>query len=147
MADAPVGGAGGPSALARGDFAAARAELERALTDAESPELHEQLARACLALDDVGAAQLHAETAYLRYREAAQPARAASAAMVVAAVHQWAGDEGAVGGWLARARRLVDEAGECVERGYLEVARFGCVVRDVDALEASAAAAIETARR
>ena len=147
MVDTSSGGAVGLPALARGDFATARGELESALAVCDAAEIRQLLAGVCLVLEDLDAAEHHAEAAYRRHREDGNPAGAAAAAMAIAAVHEWTGNEGAVNGWLARARRHVDEAGECVERGYLELARIGCVVPDVVELEASADAALETARR
>jgi tetratricopeptide (TPR) repeat protein len=49
--------------------------------------------------------------------------------------------------WLGRARRLLNEAGACVEEGYYRVARRGFEVPDVAELEADAAAALDVARR
>jgi len=135
------------SALQRGDFAAARAELEQALAAEESAEIRVNLAGVCMVLEDLDAARRHGEAAYRQFREAGSPARAAQAAITLARVCGWSGNEAAVNGWLARARRLLDEAGECVERGHLEVARLGCEVRDATALQASATVALEAARR
>jgi DNA-binding NarL/FixJ family response regulator len=147
MGETPMGTHLPPPALLRGDFFAARAELETALAQGDAPEVHQLLAGVCLVLEDLDGAQRHAEAAYRGHRDAGNPAGAAAAAILIAEVHEWRGDEAGISGWLARARRLVDEAGECVERGYLELARTGCVVPDVVELEASADVAFATARR
>ena len=49
-------------------------------------------------------------------------------------------------GWLERARRLLDEAGPCVEWGYWELARLACDRPDVVALEQAADRALYSAK-
>lgn len=147
MADPSEEGLEATSAYVRGDFAATRHELERALAQGGPPALVLQLGYVCLALDDLDEAQRHGEEAYRAFRDNGIPSAAAAAAMLVAAVHEFHGDDGGISGWLARARRLVAQAGDCVERGYLELGRNGCGVIDVTELEASAALALEVARR
>ena len=48
------------------------------------------------------------------------------------------GNAAAGNGWRARAERLLDEAGHCVEQGHYEIAVIACDRPDVDALAASA---------
>ena len=147
MTTGAAGGTAAPSALSTGSFAAARAEFEAILAGADTAETHEVLAALCLTLEDLEAARNHAEVAYRRYKEEGNWARAGAAAMIVVGVHSWSGNQAAIRGWLGRARRILDQAGDCVERGYLEVARIGCEIHDVTALQASADAALDVARR
>jgi len=147
MSTGAAGGTAAPSALSTGSFAAARAEFEAILALADTAETHEVLAKLCLVLEDLEAARNHAEIAYRRYKAEGNWARAGAAAMIVVGVHSWTGNLAAVGGWLARARRILEQAGDCVELGYLEVARIGCEIHDVTTLQASADVALDVARR
>jgi hypothetical protein len=47
---------------------------------------------------------------------------------------------------MERARRLLDEAGPCVEWGYWELARLACDRPDLEELTASASRALDVAR-
>ena len=47
------------------------------------------------------------------------------------------GNAAAGNGWRARAERLLDEAGHCVEQGHYEIAVIACDRPDIDALAAS----------
>src|SRR6202165_6352945 len=147
MSTGAGGGTAAPSALSTGSFAAARAEFEAILATADTAETHEMLARLCLLLEDLDAARNHGEVAYRAYKEDGNWARAGAAAMIVAGAHTWTGNQAAVRGWLGRARRILEQAGDCVERGYLEVDRIGCESHAVTALQASADIALEVARR
>ena len=150
MSEARVPPPAASAALLRGDFGTARVELATALAAGEageSADVHEMLATVCMLLEDTDAARRHGETAYRLCREQGDARGAAAAAIAVARVCEWTGNEAGLNGWLLRARRLLDEAGECVERGHWEVARIGCEVRDATALQASAAMALEVARR
>ncbi|HZV52283.1 MAG TPA: LuxR C-terminal-related transcriptional regulator, partial [Candidatus Dormibacteraeota bacterium] len=148
MVATPDGGLAGAFALLdRGAFAAARAAFEEALADEETAVAHEQLAVLCTVLEDLEAGRRHGERAYQMYRQAGEPRRAAIAAVVVAQVHMFLGNDAPIRGWLDRAARLLDETGPCLERGYLELAWVGCEVRDVATLERRAATALELARQ
>ena len=141
MTDAPT-----QAALRRGDFRAACAELEAAVAECPSAEAHELLAGVCLILEDIDAARRHGEAAYRLYREADKPCRAAATALHLAHLHDFCGNTPAMQGWLARARRLLDEVGPCVERGYYDLIHAGCEVRDVAELEARAGRALALAQ-
>ncbi|HZS15316.1 MAG TPA: LuxR C-terminal-related transcriptional regulator [Candidatus Dormibacteraeota bacterium] len=147
MSDAGRVPAGGSPAYLRGDFAAARAELEAALSAGDAPEVHRALAGVCLVLEDVDAARRHGEAAYRHFAAEGDGVHAAAAAIGLAQVEEWTGNEAAINGWLSRARRHLESAGECVQLGYLQVARIGCDVQDAGALQAGATAALELARR
>jgi DNA-binding CsgD family transcriptional regulator/tetratricopeptide (TPR) repeat protein len=148
MVAIPGQGLGGAFALLeQGRFAAAQVAFEEALANEETAIAHEQLAVLCTVLEDLDAARCHGERAYQMYRKVGEPRRAAIAAMVVAQVHMFSANDISAWGWLNRAARLLDEAGPCVERGYLELAWVGCEVRDVATLHRRAAIALELARR
>jgi DNA-binding NarL/FixJ family response regulator len=114
----------GRAALARGDWAAARSLFRDALGREDSPEACHGLAGATEWAGDFAAAVELYERAYRGYRargESRRPALIAGRelAFLHAAVY---GDGAVAGGWLARARRLADEAGDCPERGWVELA-------------------------
>ena len=134
-------------AFLRGDFAAARAEVEASLAATDSVPMRITLAGLCTVLEDLEAARRHGEAAYRQARAEGNAVQAAAAAIKLAQIDEWSGNEAALNGWLSRARHHLDAAGECVELGYLELARIGCDVRDAGALQASAAVALEMARR
>jgi len=52
----------------------------------------------------------------------------------VATAQRACGNDAAARGWIARAGRLLDGAGPCVERGYWELAVMSCELRDMAAL-------------
>lgn len=114
----------GRAALARGDWAQARAVLSGALERQESPEILYYLARAVEWSGDYRAAVEFYERAFTAYRargEARMPALIAGRELsfLHAAVY---GNDAVAAGWLARARGLAGEAGDCVERGWVRLA-------------------------
>ncbi len=120
---------------------------ERALVEtADAPEARLQLGIHAYAHEDFAAASEHWERAFSAFREADDLRGAAHAATFLGIVHYDAwGNESVSHGWLSRAGRLLDRAGRCVERGYLELALVACAARDVSALEESAAVALDLA--
>lgn len=86
------------------------------------------------------------EQAFREQREAGALAAAARVATLLGELH-WGGlGNASVGrGWLERARRLLDECGPCVERGYWELGRLACDRPDADEVEASARRALAIA--
>ena len=56
------------------------------------------------------------------------------------------GEPAAVRGWEQRALRVCAQLGECIERGYLAVARVACDIHDPVELHANATLALELAR-
>jgi DNA-binding CsgD family transcriptional regulator len=81
--------------------------------------------------------------------DAGEPLRAARAAFWVAMRAFSLGDAARASGWLARAQRLVDKEGDCVERGYLKlpaVLRF-TAAGDLTAARTVAAEAAEIGDR
>ncbi|GAA3160753.1 hypothetical protein GCM10010531_10410 [Blastococcus jejuensis] len=138
----------GWTALERGDWAAARPLFATALEGTDVPEAWYGLARAAEWAGDFGAAVTAYERAYSGYRargETALPALIAGRelAFLHAAVY---GNGAAAGGWLARARGLADEAGDCSETGWVELAE-AMVTDDPDAIDAHVDVATGIARR
>jgi DNA-binding CsgD family transcriptional regulator len=96
--------------------------------------------------DDLDGARATLEQAFAALRGPA-PRTAAVVAARLGELHVGSLGNEAVGrGWIERARRLVDDAGPCVERGYVELARMACDRPDVEDLERSAALALDIAR-
>jgi DNA-binding CsgD family transcriptional regulator len=138
----------GRAALDRGDWAAARAAFRAALERADTPEACHGLARAEEWAGDFEAALRLYERAFAGYRargETRLPALIAGRELsfLHAAVF---GNVAAAGGWLARARTLADEAGECPEAGWVELAE-ALATGDPDEIDAHAWAATGIARR
>jgi tetratricopeptide (TPR) repeat protein len=132
----------GASALAAGDFEGAR----KALDGAETPQARVLLGVIAYAREDFATAGEQWERAFTSFRAADDLKGAALAATYLGMLHfdAW-GNESVSHGWLSRAGRLLDRAGRCVERGYLELALVACAARDVSALEESAAVALDLA--
>jgi DNA-binding CsgD family transcriptional regulator len=138
----------GRAALARGDWAAARGAFREALSRADTPEACHGLAVAEEWAGNFEAAVRLYERAFAGYRargETRQPAVIAGRELsfLHAAVF---GNLAAANGWLARARSLADESGECVEAGWVELAE-ALATDDPDQIGAHAWAATVIARR
>jgi DNA-binding CsgD family transcriptional regulator len=110
----------GELALTRGAWDEARTHFEEAVADGAGPEALEGLATAAFFLDD-GPLVLDArERAYAGYRDAGRPVDAARAAIALAWEYRTFQSAPAIGdGWLARARRLLQDSGTTPERGWL----------------------------
>lgn len=105
------------AAFARRDWATAREQFRAA--PSLSTEDQADLATACWWLGLVEESiRSHVEV-HRRSQADGSPARAALAALLVAYCEQLRGHQDAGAGWLARARRLFDEAPGAPERGYL----------------------------
>ncbi|SNR30260.1 helix-turn-helix transcriptional regulator [Blastococcus mobilis] len=138
----------GRAALARGDWAGARSAFRAALARADTPEACHGLACAEEWAGDFDAAVRLYERAFAGYRargETRLPALIAGRKLsfLHAAVF---GNLAAAGGWLARARSLADEAGECPETGWVELAE-ALAAEDPDEIDTHAWAATGIARR
>jgi len=138
----------GRGALARGDWAAARSAFRAALARQDSPEACHGLACAEEWAGDFETAVHLYERAFAGYRargEVRLPALIAGRELsfLHAAVF---GNSAAAGGWLARARSLADEAGECPEAGWVELAE-ALATGDPDEIDAHAWTATGIARR
>jgi DNA-binding CsgD family transcriptional regulator/tetratricopeptide (TPR) repeat protein len=93
------------------------------MADRERPLAVEDLERLATAAHLVGRDADSAEImarAHHEYLAAGNPVRAARCAFWVALPLMFKGETAQAGGWLSRARRLLDDGGyDCVERGYL----------------------------
>jgi DNA-binding CsgD family transcriptional regulator/thioredoxin-like negative regulator of GroEL len=136
------------AALARGDWQDARAAFRAALAHADTPEACLGLARAEEWAGDFDAAVRLYERAFAGYRargEIRLPALIAGRELsfLHAAVF---GNLAVASGWLGRARSLADEAGECAEAGWVELAE-ALATDDPDEIDAHAWVATQIARR
>ena len=137
----------GRSALARGDWAVARARFEQAARGTASGEVLDGLAQACFSEGNYAGAIDAAERACAAFRAEGSDARAALCARFVSYLY-WVvhGDGAASSGWLARAVRLAEAAGDCPERARIELTR-ATVTGDAAARERHLTAAVEIAQR
>jgi len=123
-------------------------DLLAALADHDTPELHlaTGMVQYLHAAFDDGAA--HLERAFLDFKAAGRPRRAAVAAVHLTRLHHdGIGNAATANGWLARARRLLADDEDCVERGWVALATVGCSRPDADQLERDAALSLDLARR
>ena len=135
------------AARAWGDAYAALSEADRETT-LEPLDL-ELFATAAYMLgrDDEWAAVL--ERAHQRYADAENRRRAAYCAGWVGVNHLLRGQVGPATGWLARAQRLLEDEGDCVERGYALIPDIfrNAAAGDWEAAAASAGRAAATGAR
>lgn len=137
--------AAGSEALASGDLAGATAAFTAA-AEVGNPLGHLQLGKLCYADDRLSEARSHWETAYRGLRDGGDLRAAASCAILLVDLHASAlGNVAAGRGWAGRASRLLDQVGACVEWGYLQLAKVGCDVPDIESVERSASSALEMA--
>jgi DNA-binding CsgD family transcriptional regulator len=114
----------GEEALQGGDWEAARAAFEEALRHAGTARAHEGLARALWWSHDTDGAISQMERAYAAHREDSDARAAAACALWLAREFKAAyGHDAVSGGWLARAERLLREAGDVPELGWLALSR------------------------
>jgi hypothetical protein len=111
-------------ALARGSWWEARAEFERAIEGGAGPEAYEGLAMTAFFLDEASLVFDARERAYAGYREAGRAVDAARVATALAWDYRIFRGQAAIGdGWLARARRLLQDVGPTAEQGWLRSGR------------------------
>ncbi|MDQ1384715.1 MAG: hypothetical protein QOG65_2094, partial [Actinomycetota bacterium] len=123
------------SAFGRGDFALAAGDLRMTLDLEESAPARRLLGAIAYADDDFEGARREWEQAFAGLRAAGELRAAALVATDLAELHgNTLGNAAAGNGWIARARRLLDRAGPCVEWGYLELALMACERVDIDDL-------------
>ncbi len=136
----------GLAAFMSGDLDTSKASLTSATEAADLPMAHMLLGALAFADEDLPECQRQWEEAFRLFKESGDQRGAARAATSLGGLHHDAyGNEAASRGWLSRASRLLEREGRCVERGYLELALVACSVRDVSALEESAAVALDLA--
>src|SRR3954453_17724978 len=100
----------GWDAIAAADFESARSCFERALARGESAEALDGLSQAIHFLGDYDEATRLKERAFVAYREAGEPARAADAARWLAFLHAtFRGDYAVASGWIARAESVLED--------------------------------------
>lgn len=134
-------------ALEDGNWSAARESFRAALDVGETPEALLGLAEALWWLGEIHESVVYRERAYAEFRRRPDPARAADIALVLC-VHYRAniGNPAASAGWLARARRLIEEFGLDELQGWLLLMEAG-ETEDPRAGETLARQARELARR
>jgi DNA-binding CsgD family transcriptional regulator len=109
-------------ALAGADWQAARRLFSAAIQQQETPEALEGLAKATFFLDEAELALDARERAYAGYCSAGREIDAARVAIALAWDYRTLRGERAVGdGWLARARRLLENSARTAEQGWLAV--------------------------
>jgi len=115
----------GMAALRDGDAAAARRAFELALAEAQSGEVLERLAEALYLEREYVTSAAHYERAYAAYRRERQNLAAGRAARAAAWITgNILGDWAVRNGWLARARTILEEAGEGrPEHGWVLIIR------------------------
>lgn len=134
------------AALRAGDVPGATAAVMSALAADDLPEAHELLAGLLLLDDLLDDACRERELAFRGYRDGGDLRAAARVAIALAHLHEGLlGNRSAGLGWLERARRLLTQAGPCVEWGYLELAFLACYRDDVEELGAGADRALAIA--
>ena len=110
----------GFEALSRGAWAEARAAFEAALREQETAEGLEGLGMAAFWLDDAAATIAARERAYRLYRARDDRLGAARAAIGLSDDYfTFRGEDAVAGGWLRRARRLLDRLPLSAEHGLL----------------------------
>jgi len=138
----------GLAALRDGDAAAARRAFELALVEVETGEALEGLAKALYLEREYEAAAARYERAYAAYRRERNAAAAGRAALTSSWITgNVLGDWAVQSGWLARARTILEEAGEDgPEHGWVLIIR-AFSEPDVQAREALLREAIAVGRR
>jgi tetratricopeptide (TPR) repeat protein len=135
-------------ALRRGDIAGAADLLRSCLAGDPDPEVRLELAQILFLFDEVEELRHHLTLAVQEFTEARLPRRAAVAAGRLGFFYAGAmGSQVAARPWFARAWRLLEGEGPCVERGLVAVADVGCNIDDPGTLLAHADLALEMARQ
>ncbi|MEA2826958.1 MAG: hypothetical protein QOG43_1397 [Actinomycetota bacterium] len=136
------------AAFAAGDVGLATEILDDGVQALGHPELRLLRGQLAYALLDFDGARGQLMAAMVAFQEGGSPRRAALAASWVGRIyHEGLNNRMAAQGWFARAHRLLEGQGPCVEEGWVAVASIGCVVADASALEANALLALDRARR
>ena len=114
----------GTTALAAGDWTAARAAFETALEAGDTPAARDGLARALWWIEGAAPAIAARTHAYSGYRQHGDERAAAHVALWIAHEYQVGlGNPAAAGGWLTRAAGLLEQLPEGVDHARLELVR------------------------
>jgi ATP/maltotriose-dependent transcriptional regulator MalT len=137
----------GHSALASGDWEAARDAFAEAVDATDSPEALDGLGRSLWWLRDERGAVVQRERAYAGFRRDGELARAARVALWLAREYGLAfGNDAAARGWLARADRLLRDVSPGAEQGWLALVRSESA-HDTGTAAALAETALDVAQR
>jgi ATP/maltotriose-dependent transcriptional regulator MalT len=122
------------------------AQAEADVRDHETAEARRQLGGLYYVDDRFDDAQQQWEIAFRLFRADGNNRAAARTAIDIAGIHTNVhGHVAAGGGWVERARMLLERVGPCVEWGYFELATIACARMDIDQLLASAERALQIA--
>jgi len=120
MTDIPDPLASAQVALKMGDWSAAKAQLERALQTNDTPEAHDDLGIVLWWLNQIGAAHQQRILAHNGFKQRGDLRRAALIAAWLAREQVFLhANISAMNGWFSRADRLIEQAGDCAERGWV----------------------------
>ena len=112
--------AAGDRALTAGDWIAARDAFRSALDRHQTPEAMAGLGEALWWLGETRASIDHREQAYAGFRRRRDDIRAANLALGLSILYQASvGNAAAATGWLARAKRLVEEGSIAELKGWV----------------------------
>jgi len=137
----------GQTALKKADWRKAKAYFDAALKEKETPEARDGLGMALWWLNEVSAAHEQRTRAYLGYKERGDRRRAAYLAAWLAREQVFLrANHSAMQGWFARAESLLVDAGECVERGWVDIYR-ATMTATIEELENIALHVVDLARR
>lgn len=135
------------AALKQAQWPEAKAHFETALKEDDGPEAHDGLGIALWWLNEVSASHQHRTQAYLGCRASGDLRRAALIAAWLAREQVFLrANVSAMKGWFARAERLLNETGPCVEAGWLALYRASMMSPPAE-LETVALQSIDLARR
>lgn len=138
--------AAGQAALRQADWPTAKRLFSLALQDAHSADAADGLGLALWWLNEVSAAHEQRTQAYLAYKARGDLRRAARLAAWLAREQVFLrANVSAMKGWFARADRLLEEVGPCVERGWVNLYR-STMLDAPEALEREALQASTLAR-
>jgi DNA-binding NarL/FixJ family response regulator len=133
---------------AKGDISSAIGILRPLAEASDDPGDRLLLGRMAYLATDYTEAQTQLENAYREFQGRSQPRRAAIAATALGFLYFDGLEDQVVGrGWFARALRLLEHEGPCVERGYVVLGLMGASVASARELEANARIALELAHR
>ncbi|HLI55873.1 MAG TPA: hypothetical protein VKY26_02450, partial [Actinomycetota bacterium] len=136
------------AAIVRGDAPGAIAAIDAALALGADPELHLLRGQLAYLLCDWEPARAHFESAVRVFEALNRLPRAALTASWLGRLYfDGIGHQLAARGWFARADRLLEQEGPCVERGWVAIPVVGCSVANVDELEQKARLALEVGRQ